>query len=940
MQYYTKGQYHEAFEIFRQEAERGNPVAMNNLSVCYINGQGTEPDAAAAFRWMKAAAEKGYTDAYYPLAYKYATGTGTPTDRAQALLWGRKAAEIPGDYQANAEKMVKELETAPSSPQRVSLAVQYFQAGRLQEAFNIFREEAENGNILAMYNVSVCYESGKGTAPDANLAFHWVQKAANAGYSLAMNNLAVYYAKGIGTAPNPGEAFRWMKAAAEKGDTSAYYPLACKYFNGSGTAKDDTQALFWARKAAEISGGEQVDAQNLIKQIQAAPKTENRFALGLKYYQAGQFDQAFTIFKEEAEKGVPGAMCNLSICYSRGQGTAPDAVKSFSWMKAAAEKGASIAYYPLASKYVSGTGTDKDPAQALFWARKAAEVPGSFQAKAQDLIKRLESPSHSQTTDRVSQGVQLYRAQRYEEAFAIFKEEAEKGNASAMYNLSICYEKGQGTAADPKMAFCWVQKAANAGYSLAMNNLAVYYVNGVGTDPDQAEAFRWMKAAAESGYSGSYYALASKYFNGSGTPPDDAQALFWFRKAAENPGKHQQDAQQLVQKLQAPSGSPDRTALGLQYYQAERYEDAVAVLKEEAESGVANAMYNLSVCYLQGKGTAVDQEKSLYWMEKAAENDWKSAYSIVARRYMDGIGTPVDLDKAEFWAEKGSVKTENAMRDNCRILLDEIRSRKKGCSFQYSQSAAEDYQEGHRLFVEKKYDEALPLLERAGRAGHPDALYNLGAAYYFGQGVPVETNFAFRFLQQAAYRGHRGAVRALALNFKGSISTMVWKMYAQYYQMPGCADVYNTALRSRNHELRTQTPDQRLGPVSDSARDAMINAVRNHVHPPRMTTNNAAQQKDVWDASYYYFNAAAYGNMDGLCGYAKLVEPLKGEKYKQSRLNYLRLAAYMGHSYAMYQMGQFYEYEAENFDAAKQCYQIAARWGYGPAVLWCKRNDG
>lgn len=273
IQHYTAGQFQEAFALFQKAADQGVPAAMHNLSVCYINGQGVPADPAAAFRWMKAAAENGFTASYYPLAYKYHAGTGTTADPAQALFWARKAAEVSNDQQAQAQDLVRQLESADDE-RRFHQGVQDYRTGRYDEAFSIFKELAEKGLIAAMFNLSVCYGRGAGTAKDPQAAFSWLTKSAEGGHNLAMHNLAVAYATGEGTPKDQQAAFRWMKASAEAGDTSSYYPLACKYAFGTGTPVDLVQALDWARKAAQVTDDHQEKAQGLVKQLESDPRLQ------------------------------------------------------------------------------------------------------------------------------------------------------------------------------------------------------------------------------------------------------------------------------------------------------------------------------------------------------------------------------------------------------------------------------------------------------------------------------------------------------------------------------------------------------------------------------------------------------------------------------------------------------------------------------------------
>ena len=98
--------YSEAFKCFTKAAKMGHPAAMNNLSVCYFNGQGTMVNKVAAFEWMKKAAEGGHVSAYYPLAAKYYMGVGCAKSVENALVWATKAYEEKTPFEKHAKELL------------------------------------------------------------------------------------------------------------------------------------------------------------------------------------------------------------------------------------------------------------------------------------------------------------------------------------------------------------------------------------------------------------------------------------------------------------------------------------------------------------------------------------------------------------------------------------------------------------------------------------------------------------------------------------------------------------------------------------------------------------------------------------------------------------------------------------------------------------------
>ena len=88
-----------------EQAENGNNHAMNNLAICYYNGEGTEKNLERAFYWYQKAAENGYINAMYNLATCYYNGEGTEKNLERAFYWWQKAAEN-GDEVAMKNKNV------------------------------------------------------------------------------------------------------------------------------------------------------------------------------------------------------------------------------------------------------------------------------------------------------------------------------------------------------------------------------------------------------------------------------------------------------------------------------------------------------------------------------------------------------------------------------------------------------------------------------------------------------------------------------------------------------------------------------------------------------------------------------------------------------------------------------------------------------------------
>ena len=89
------------------------------------------------------------------------------------------------------------------------------------------------------------------------------------------------------------------------------------------------------------------------------------------------------------------------------------------------------------------------------------------------------------------------------------------------------------TKSDPARVLAACHRLADKGYASAQFNLAYMYRAGLGVSRDYAEAMRWYRKAADQGYSDAQFNIGVMYANGDGVSRDYTEAMRWFRKAAD-----------------------------------------------------------------------------------------------------------------------------------------------------------------------------------------------------------------------------------------------------------------------------------------------------------------------------------------------------------------------------------------------------------------------
>ena len=120
--YFSKkrGNYEDAVKYYKMAVDHNCVSSMNNLAVCYENGQGTDVNKEEAFGLYKRAAEEDDDVAQNNLAVCYENGTGTDIDMDASLEWRKKAADNKNlsatrklaHLYSEGEELEKDIETA------------------------------------------------------------------------------------------------------------------------------------------------------------------------------------------------------------------------------------------------------------------------------------------------------------------------------------------------------------------------------------------------------------------------------------------------------------------------------------------------------------------------------------------------------------------------------------------------------------------------------------------------------------------------------------------------------------------------------------------------------------------------------------------------------------------------------------------------------------
>lgn len=195
-----------------------------------------------------------------------------------------------------------------------------------------------------------------------------------------------------------------------------------------------------------------------------------------------------------------------------------------------------------------------DPALAAPRKKKGKRVRASRPVAAAPVRATPPPPS-------VRQGVELWRASKWDQAVAMWQPFAENGDADAIFNMGQAYKLGRGVALDKATASDWYRRAAVKGHLPAQANLGILLFQAT----QKAEAVRWLKAAADRGEMRAQYVLGIVHWNGDGAGKSLPLAYAYLVRAAAQglpeATKALNELSQAIQPLDRANGWQIATAL-------------------------------------------------------------------------------------------------------------------------------------------------------------------------------------------------------------------------------------------------------------------------------------------------------------------------------------------------------------------------------------------
>lgn len=424
-----------------------------------------------------------------------------------------------------------------------------------EQALRLFREEAEDGNALAMHDLGRMYADRLGVEIDTDTAFGWYAKALSAFEDIESekeNRYVEYrigkmYAAGLGTEQDYEEAAGWYGEAVSKNHKYAQYSLAGLYSRGQGVEQNYETAFGLYLRAAlqhmpyadyELAKmyrdgvGTAVNSTEAARHFKIAfqgfQQMEKQSRDDKLQYRLGQMlytgtgtekdvEAALGYFEKSARLGNVHAQYMLGKIYLDADGGHENAAQAVRWLTKSADGGNALAQYALGKLYRDGSHVEKDIPKAIVLFTQAAQQKNSYAAYALGMLYLQE--------ESIPKDVGA--------AVKWLEKSAELGNQFAQYTLAKLYLSGEDVPKDIPKALELFRKSAAQGNSFAQYRLGRLYLLGEDVSKNVDNAIRWLTASAEQGNHYAQYALGKLYLAGRDVPRDREAAIRWLTRSAE-----------------------------------------------------------------------------------------------------------------------------------------------------------------------------------------------------------------------------------------------------------------------------------------------------------------------------------------------------------------------------------------------------------------------
>ncbi|MCR5385274.1 MAG: toll/interleukin-1 receptor domain-containing protein [Saccharofermentans sp.] len=615
--------YEDALDKYETGMENGSNLATARLGYLYQTGNGVTIDIDKAKELYDEAYANGCKEAAYYLGFFAMNGLDKEDDYAEIALDSFKEslkssdietigltylkigdlykngfAGVERDYDKAIENYNHSLKKDHSRRGDVyySIGLIYLAQGKDDEAneyyaksLEYYEEAAKQGNIVALGNVALSYEYGRGCGVNGQTAFDYYKKAADLGNYRSMTNI--------------GHLFRYGKDPLQKNTESAYewYDKAAR--KGYGYAMACIGDMYYLGEYGQVDGKINYDeASNWYEKAAKNGYAGAYASLGDMYLYGKGVDKDIDIALEKYQKGIDmgntTAMVKLGYYYDLVVET-PNYPEAIKWYMKAVNGGDTTAMTLVGLLYEYGDGVSQDYQEAAKFYRMAA---GEGYTNASYHLGEFYYYGYLSDDKKTPD---------YEKAYKYFKKASESGDTDSLNYLGIMYQCGYYVDINIDTAKDYYQKAVDSGNIVAARNLGnIYYLED--KDFEKAKELYEDKGGWEDDDLVSLR-LGLMYFDdsvdGGAIANDYSKAKYYFLKALEFGYSNDPVMAELYSDI------------GYCSYHTEEYEDFAIYSEKAANIDVNNAKYarNAGVGY----DLIYDYDNAVKWYSIALDRGYK-----------------------------------------------------------------------------------------------------------------------------------------------------------------------------------------------------------------------------------------------------------------------------------------------------------------------------
>ncbi len=897
-----KVDYSLAVAYYRSAARMDYPLGQVGLGVAYYSGKGVEQaDSKEAFRLFQLAASQGNAQGFYWLGKCYVEGAGVESSPTRAFEAFTRA------YESGEKEALWYLGRMHLYGEGVRQDV--------AQGLELLTLSASGENPFAQLLLAKAYYEGEHVDKDNNQAFYWVEKAIYHDLDEAYTLLGMFYIQGVGVEVNYEKGRDLLQVAAERGEAKAQYHYGQALALGIGGARDYESAAFYLESAA-LKGMH--EAQNALGDL---------YLSGMGVSQ--DYDTAKKWFAEASLRGNARAQVNLGKMYLEGIGGFQSYTQAFSFFQKAAEAHDPEAQFFLGMLYLHGEGVTRAPKQAAFFLKQAVEqefvsayillakmyesgegVPQDFE-KAFTLYSKGIAQDHPEGVLGAARLI-IYNGVEHDlgSIQTALQELVQEGNPEALYLYGVHFLERH----EEETGVILLQQAADLDYPLSYLQLAKFYES---KDPKQAIY---------------YYEQARRY--------ELQQALLPLAKLyllVDLEGRAEEAAQLLKQAVEFERSDESLFYLGKLYADGKgvekHYGKAESLLQESLSLGYARAGYQLGLLNLDPNNSKASPEKSIQYLQQAAEGGHVSARVLLGSLYIQNefleegqhhLEVAIQEGSAEaayilgeslakvesslfspsqavenfkIAAERGHVKAKEKLgflylegaliEQDLALSLEYFLSAEKAGSERVTFPIGMAYFEGKG--VAQDYTKALNYLSHAYKSGVVDAAYPLGMAYH-ALGNPDQ---AIQYISLAADEGHLPALRYLVQFYHEAGQPSHELFYLDRLAENGDPDAL-FEVGMRYYSGRGVAKDMEMS-ASYFSRAAHAGLPKAQLYTAKLYMKGVGVPKNVEKAIHYFQQAADAGDIEACHQLAMIYQSSKlGYTDVKKAVNYLEQARQMG----------------------------------------------